>query len=95
MKCEDHPFYPRRYCWGCKYKRQECAICGDSQSTSIKFEMAVQIRKKHSCINICEKCYQRVMSIKEGQIVDSYNKTFAFRLIKNKQSRKLIKLEEH
>lgn len=28
MKCDLHPFYPRKYCWGCKYNDM-CEICGE------------------------------------------------------------------
>lgn len=96
MKCEVHPFYPHRYCWGCKYKREECALCGDNLSTSsIKFKIADQAKKKHKQINVCKKCYQRVISLEEDQIINSYDGIFTIHLVKDKQSCKLIELEEH
>jgi hypothetical protein len=94
MKCEVHPFYPRRYCWGCKYKSRECALCADNLPTSIKFKISDQAKEKKQ-INICKKCYQKVIFLKEGLIINSYDRTFAIRLIKDKEGRKLIKLEEH
>jgi hypothetical protein len=94
MKCEDHPFYPRRYCMGCTFKKQECALCGIAMPTSGGCEIDVQEGDAPGKLQVCENCLKRLAVIKSDEEIRSYTGSYSIRLNKDRTRYERIGLEE-
>ena len=95
MKCEDHPFYPRRYCQGCTFKKQECALCGATLSARGTYEIGVNYGDTSGKVQVCEKCRERLSVIKPGEDIRSYTGNYSIRVTKDRKSYEMIGLEGH
>jgi len=88
MKCDIHPFYPRKYCWGCKYKDM-CEICREKKYTRrIKAgEEGGKLRNKEDIvtINVCENCYSSIF--REEKIKSYDGRLFIFTEANSKRGR--------
>jgi hypothetical protein len=68
MKCTDHPFYPRRYCYGCSERKRSCAACGKKESGLIEMEVETAAGECER-IEVCGSCRDKILSM------DGRNKT--------------------
>jgi len=93
MKCNLHPFYPRKYCWGCKYK-DICEICGEKKYTRrVKArEEGEKLGNKEDiiAINICEDCYS---SIFKKEKIRSYDGRFVIYVKVDSKRNRFLKIK--
>jgi hypothetical protein len=81
MRCEDHPYYPRKYCWGCRIRTNECALCGKSLVADADgLDVDMRAGDRPVTLTVCESCHGTLLSLAGDQRVPVYNSTcFVYR----------------
>jgi hypothetical protein len=72
MKCEDHPFYPKKYCLGCRLRQRPCSVCGEKTSEFMVVEAGIGDGNECIQLEVCAGCYQKLVSVKNGTSITSY-----------------------
>lgn len=73
MKCTDHPFYPRRYCYGCSFRSRPCAVCGKKESELIEIEVETGGTDECERIEVCSRCRDTILSMEGTQYIRTYD----------------------